>query len=351
MSKGKKIGQNLASKAIYGFSLGRSFLFLLEQKPLPYIRKIFDRRPTELPPESFQKSSFESLNTLLKEDAQNIAEGYYPQSVLRVEKPLVHIKRLLKVWMDAFFLNYRRSKNQHKVFSQKAQKLLKGLPDYYQRNFHNQTDGYLSDQSAEIYDHQVDMLFSGSTGAMRRSILKPMAQYLGQKKSVKILEVGCGAGSFTRYLAQTFPEAQITALDLSSPYLKLAKKQCREFDNVDFVTGVGEQLDYKEETFDVVVSVFLFHELPLKVRKEIIEEGRRVLKPGGFYALVDSLQLHDTEDLSWALKQFPKMFHEPFYLNYLRSPVENQVSEVFEIDSVGISKHFLSKCVFVEKSL
>ena len=51
-------------------------------------------------------------------------------------------------------------------------------PQYYLRNFQHQTDGYLSDFSASIYDLQVEILFNGSADAMRRRVIKPIKEGL-----------------------------------------------------------------------------------------------------------------------------------------------------------------------------
>ena len=48
---------------------------------------------------------------------------------------------------------------------------LSAFPDYYLRNFHYQTGGYLSERSAKLYDQQVEVLFIGSADAMRRQAL------------------------------------------------------------------------------------------------------------------------------------------------------------------------------------
>ena len=47
------------------------------------------------------------------------------------------------------------------------------LLNYYLQNFHYQTDGYLSDLSANLYDLQVEILFNGAADAMRRRIITP----------------------------------------------------------------------------------------------------------------------------------------------------------------------------------
>ena len=51
-------------------------------------------------------------------------------------------------------------------------------PDYYLQNFHHQTDGYLSDHSAGLYDLQVEILFNGTADAMRRRVLAPLRRGL-----------------------------------------------------------------------------------------------------------------------------------------------------------------------------
>ncbi len=56
------------------------------------------------------------------------------------------------------------------------------LPRYYRQNFHFQTDGYLSDRSAKLYDFQVEALFAGTADAMRRRAYVPVADYLARRK-------------------------------------------------------------------------------------------------------------------------------------------------------------------------
>jgi ubiquinone/menaquinone biosynthesis C-methylase UbiE len=105
------------------------------------------------------------------------------------------------------------------------------------------------------------------------------------------------------------------------------------------------ELDFKGQQFDAVYSCFLFHELPYEERKKVLSEAARVLKPGGFCGLVDSLQNEDRREFDWALEQFPVDFHEPFYKNYLQNPMEGLLQEAgfAQIDrKVG----FFSKAVF-----
>ena len=68
----------------------------------------------------------------------------------------------------------------------------------------------------------------------------------------------------------------------------------------------------------MISCVFLFHELPPKIRRQVISEAARVLKPGGSFLFVDSLQTGDVPDYDGLLSVFPQLFHEPYYASYLK---------------------------------
>jgi ubiquinone/menaquinone biosynthesis C-methylase UbiE len=90
------------------------------------------------------------------------------------------------------------------VFSKEAKKELKDLPEYYQRNFHFQTDGYLSKESAELYEHQTELLFRGTLHLMRRVLLGEMIKKIKAEptKTFKLLELACGTGVATKFILE-----------------------------------------------------------------------------------------------------------------------------------------------------
>jgi ubiquinone/menaquinone biosynthesis C-methylase UbiE len=288
------------------------------------------------------------LTDLLLSDAKNIADGVYPLSVLIPEMPGRHLFRIPKLFIDGLRIYKRRKSKKHSSFSNEAKNYLDEVPEYYRRNYHFQTDGYLSEHSAELYDHQVELLFSGAADAMRRILLKPLKQKVGSGDKLKFLEVACGTGRMSRFMRLTFPNAKIVATDVSNPYLKVARKKLEDLTRVDFLQADAAQLPFLDESFDVFYSVFLFHEQPPAEREAVIKEAHRVLKPGGIFCFVDSVQIKDFEEAKDALTQFPVDFHEPFYKNYIENPMEDLLGKN-GFKFCETHRGFLSKAVLAQK--
>lgn len=335
-----------------GYLSLRSFGYLAQLETLSRIVGLlpFVRAPRpDRDPEGL-RLIIEDLQKLFKRDAENITSGLYPVQVLAPEGLGTHIKRLPNLLIDGIKISRRRYLQNSKSFNKSLKAKLPQLPEYYRRNFHFQTDGYLSLDSAKLYDHQVELLFIGAGDSMRRMCLPPMKRRLNTKngEGLRILEIACGTGSTTGFVKTTFPEAKIVCTDLSDAYLKLAQQRLSKYSGIDYVQSPGESLPFQDNYFDAVYSVFLFHELPLSIRKNVLEEMFRVLKPGGWNIFVDSLQLNDKDSYNKLLEQFPKDFHEPFYTNYIKNPVEDLFKETgFEVGERELG--FLSKMLAGQK--
>jgi ubiquinone/menaquinone biosynthesis C-methylase UbiE len=342
--------QTLRSPALRTFSIARSSLYFAEALPLTLLSAFLTGRKREdfISPEKLE-ALWQEITRLHNEDIKNIEQGFYPAEVLKPSWPSKHILNLLRVWKDAMQVAWRMRQNKHNEFESEAQQLLLDLPEYYKRNFHFQTDGYMSEASAQLYDHQVDVLFSGSAGAMRRMIIPPIWPLLNRHPRGSILDLGCGPASATVYLAQAFPKAKITGIDLSSPYVKEAQKRLRHFPHANAINADAAGLPFKNNSFDAITCVFMFHELPHSVRLDVLREAKRVLKPGGTLVVADSIQWNDNVTLNWALERFPIDYHEPFYTNYIRTPLKGLFEECGFID-VSESYRFLTKVVSGSKS-
>ena len=193
-----------------------------------------------------------------------------------------------------------------------------GLPSYYRQNFHFQTDGWLSEHSAALYDTQVEVLFTGAADVMRRRALKPIADWMAgrNQRDVRGLDVGCGTGRLLAAVHEAWPGMKLSGLDLSAPYLGEARRLVGRTARVKLIEGAAEKLPFEDRSLDLVFSSFLMHELPRDVRLDVLREMARVVKGDGLVVIVDSLQKGDHSAWDGLLDLFPHYFHEPYYAEY-----------------------------------
>lgn len=338
---------------VYAYSVLRSVNFFAQSSLLPLIEYAATKKTSRAPAQIKEQLAISliKLNQLFKMDAQNIVDGAYPARVLFEESPLSHYSRIPLLLKDAFRAAKQRDQKKAHVFKKTESDYLETMPDYFLRNFHFQNDGYLSDESAALYDHQVEVLFAGTANAMRRMIIPSLKRHFQTTtgEGLHFLEIGSGTGSLTKFIAMALPKARITCVDLSPHYLARAKVKLKNFKRIDFLQGRGEDLKFKDNTFDAVFSCYLFHELPEAIRTKVLEEKLRVLKPSGYVAILDSIQKDDDENLNWALHDFPIQFHEPFYKNYVERKIEDQLADL-AVTGVTTEIGFFTKLVSANKT-
>ena len=257
------------------------------------------------------------LVALAERDLRNVEEGRYALPADLFENPARAVDRARRFFADLERVNARRRENGHSEVLESAPK--DRYPRYYLQNFHYQTDGWLSADSASLYDHQVEVLFGGGAGAMRRQALLPLGDELARigVRGRRLLDVACGTGVFLREVKHNYPRLAVTGLDLSPYYLDEARRLLSPWSGVDFAEGAAERMPLGDASFDIVTCIYLFHELPPRLRPVVAGEIARVLKPGGLFVLVDSLQRGDVEEYDALLEHFPDSVHEPYYGTYV----------------------------------
>ena len=103
-----------------------------------------------------------------------------------------------------------------------------------------------------------------------------------KKSSIKILDVATGSGRTLKQLRAAFPKEKITGIDLSDSYLKEASRYISDLDGdlIQLIKGNAEDLPFKNDSIQCISCVYLFHELPRKIRAKVLNEFFRVLEPG-----------------------------------------------------------------------
>ncbi|MCF6158961.1 MAG: class I SAM-dependent methyltransferase [wastewater metagenome] len=103
------------------------------------------------------------------------------------------------------------------------------------------------------------------------------------KPDSKLLDIGCGTGSLLQAISLRYPSVCLVGIDLSREMLKAAHK--KHIKKSHLITGQSQELPFRSNSFDTVVSCNVFHYLhkPQKCIREII----RILKPGGKIIITD----------------------------------------------------------------
>ncbi len=176
-------------------------------------------------------------------------------------------------------------------------------PDYYTVPFHAYSEGNLCWQAAfeapsATYSialrvwPQENLTWEAAQQRLRGSFHQVLAQYI--PSAVKdILDIGCSVGISTLALHRFYQQKQdypvrTIGLDLSPYMLAVAKTLDVEGEISEWLHAQGENTGLKSNSFDLVTLQFVTHELPNTATMKIFTEVLRLLRPGGYIALVDN---------------------------------------------------------------
>lgn len=116
-----------------------------------------------------------------------------------------------------------------------------------------------------------------------------LAQLVAELQPRRVLELCGGTGYAARLLARKSPATRVDSLDISPEMLAIGRTRLNRagIGNVTLHHGDAAALPFDDDTFDVVMSVFGWHELPTDIRHRAIDETLRVLRPGGQVIAID----------------------------------------------------------------
>ena len=99
------------------------------------------------------------------------------------------------------------------------------------------------------------------------------------------LEIGCGTGAFARDLARVCK--RVTALDVSSEMIRIARARSSQFGNLEFQLADAMTWNFPRSHFDFVCSIATLHHLD---QRELFVKMRETLRPGGVLVVLDLVQ-------------------------------------------------------------
>lgn len=307
------------------------------------------RPRTDLPTPD-QNRIYADMAALFLQDLANVEAGIYPLPVDHDGSLVTLLHRSKLFFEDLPAIHDRRNRRAGtEVLSEETRGK---RPDYYLQNFHFQSGGWMTAESAERYDTQVEVLFNGTANAIRRQALPQLRDtFQGRdQRKLRLLDIGCGTGRFLDSVKQVWPRLPIVGLDMSEAYIRHARRDLRRWSWLRFIVGKAEAIPLPDNSQDAVSGVFIFHELPPNIRQLVFSECARVLRPGGRLVLVDSLQRGDRPDYEGLLDLFPKNYHEPYYESYIHEDFR-ALGAACGLAFIRTVDAFVSKVVVFDKSL
>ncbi|NER21382.1 MAG: class I SAM-dependent methyltransferase [Symploca sp. SIO1B1] len=187
-------------------------------------------------------------------------------------------------------------------------------PSYYaSQNFHGIEGGYLNGTAANTYDPITKYVLPPNETWVRQGLIDAVK---GTPR--RILDLGCGTGSTTLMLKQAFPQAEVIGIDLSPYMLFMADYKAKSAGlELQWLHANAEETGFPDASFDLVTASLLFHETPSQVAQSILQEGFRLLIPGGEAIILDGNQ-HTLRQVDW----LTEVFEEPYIKDFAAGSVD-----------------------------
>ncbi len=150
------------------------------------------------------------------------------------------------------------------------------------------------------------------------AVVKWVKKNMPDFRPKRILDLGCTIGHNAVPIAQNFPDAEVTAVDVGTPVLRYAAARARSMgvENIQFVQGNVESLSaFPDGHFDWIQSTMFLHETSFKALQTIFAETHRLLAPGGVVLHVEQPQYTDDMPLfEQAMRDWDSFYNnEPFW--------------------------------------
>lgn len=163
-------------------------------------------------------------------------------------------------------------------------------PRYWTYEFHGTEGGWDGHEHMGfihhelVYRHIIMSAYGGDIYAIRGVV----AAAAPRESYSRIVDLGAGTGQYTMKLAETYPEARITAVDMSRSALSYALRRGRDAGfEWRAVRAPAEATGLDSASADLVTSFIMLHEVPPHVTRGVLAEAFRVLAPGGDIHLSD----------------------------------------------------------------
>lgn len=157
---------------------------------------------------------------------------------------------------------------------------------------------------------------------LAKIIIEGVAEYVKIPDGGVGLDVGCGSGALTIACAKRNPKATMVGCDIWSGSYKseFSKELCENnaklegVENVRFENGNAVKLPFEDESFDLVTSNYVYHNITGKNKQKLLLETFRVLKKVGVFVIHDLMSKSRYGDMNKFMEKLKKDGYEDVQL-------------------------------------
>jgi SAM-dependent methyltransferase len=166
-------------------------------------------------------------------------------------------------------------------------------------------------------------------GGVGRSIGYWLTQKYPDFRPRRVLDIGTQSGKNLLPYLDYYPGIDAHAVDVSATTLRYGHAKAEAVGKVvHFSQQNAEYLDYPDAHFDLIVSSFFFHELPIAATKRILAQCRRLLRPGGVMAHMELPPQNQCDPfLNFYWDWDVKNNNEPFYAQFRSQDFDELLAE------------------------
>lgn len=133
-----------------------------------------------------------------------------------------------------------------------------------------------------VYDSVIKILVP------ERQVKLKTLQLANLKSGEQLLDFGCGTGTLLQLLAAGNSEVNACGIDIDEKMLSVAKnKLAASLSQIKLIQYTGHQLPLSKQSFDKIVSTWVFHHFTDEQKTAAFEQLFNVLKPGGKLIITD----------------------------------------------------------------
>lgn len=221
------------------------------------------------------------------------------------------------------------------------------MSDYYHKVYERWYKRF-----SRIYDPFIRIFcffFNGGFGGERRW-RELIVEWIDPQPREKIADICSGTGTLTIMIAKRLRGiGKVIGLELSSAQLKVARKK-EKYEGLYFLEADAQNIPFPDSYFDKSVICGALHEMPREVRKNVLSEAYRTVRPGGRIVIVE----HNNPDKKWkaSVFDFIERFNPEYstYKDMLDSGLENEIGRAgFKIIKKDIISWDFFQIVLAEK--